>query len=184
MCAILSEESQGDKELWKLELCNQIGSPLDTKYMNFEPLYSSMTRTHIVASSNDYVYVWQYRNQVARLTTFESSAMNGVRKLGRDIAWFVDDVPDTNLMYDREVFQNEKQTEDIICAIYANESFLLVGRLSGTVMRFTLPHISVEPKQFLQGRPQILLLNCTSTRLACIDSFGTLNLLEVTAQGG
>lgn len=30
--------------------------------------------------------------------------MNGVRKLGRDIAWFVDDVPDTNLMYDREVF--------------------------------------------------------------------------------
>jgi WD repeat-containing protein 35 len=87
-----------------LELCNSIGSPLDTKHINFEPLYSTITKTHIIACSNDFVYVWQYRNQVARLTTFETSANSGVRKLGRDVAWYVDDVPDTNLMYDKETF--------------------------------------------------------------------------------
>ena len=45
----------------------------------------------------------------------------------------------------------QRKTEDIICAIYANESFLLIGRIRVTVLKFTLLYISVEPKQFLQG---------------------------------
>jgi len=41
-----------------LELCNSIGSPLDTKNINFEPLYYAMTKTHINISNNDFIYVW------------------------------------------------------------------------------------------------------------------------------
>ena len=41
---------------------NSLGSPLDVKYVNVEPEFVSMSGTHIVVSSQDNVYVWQYRN--------------------------------------------------------------------------------------------------------------------------
>jgi hypothetical protein len=29
-------------------LCNSIGSPIDTKYINIEPIVATMSKTHIV----------------------------------------------------------------------------------------------------------------------------------------
>jgi hypothetical protein len=111
MCTIVSKledvvqpQEGNTSDNWKLELCNSIGSPLDTKIIGIDPMYTTMTRTHIIVCNNDFVYVWQYRNQVAKLTSFESSAQTGIRKLGREIAWFIDDNPDANLIYDREQF--------------------------------------------------------------------------------
>lgn len=62
MCTIICKHEEGQLEQWKLELCNSIGSPLDTKYLGFEPIYSFMTKTHIVIANTDFVYLWQYRN--------------------------------------------------------------------------------------------------------------------------
>ena len=45
-------------------LCNGIGSPLDTKYINIDPTSIAMTKTHIIVASSDHIYTWQYRNQV------------------------------------------------------------------------------------------------------------------------
>lgn len=158
MCCILSKVDGEDDDAWKLELCNTIGSPLDMKLVNVEPMFSGMSKTHVAVANNDYVYLWQYRNQVARLTTFESTAAQGIRKLGREIAWFIDDSPDVKTMYDRTQFSQDSQTDDIIGSICLNENMLLVGRISGTVMRFSLPHLSPEQKQFLQTRPNQLAI--------------------------
>lgn len=63
MCAIISKHEEGtNDDCWKLELCNAIGSPLDTKFVGVEPMYNAMSKTHIVVANNDYVYIWQYRN--------------------------------------------------------------------------------------------------------------------------
>ena len=92
MCTIISKQDDGETEdSWKLELCNSIGSPLDMKTINIEPMYNTMSKTHVIIANSDYVYIWQYRNQVARLTTFESSSQTGIRKLGREIAWYIDE---------------------------------------------------------------------------------------------
>jgi WD repeat-containing protein 35 len=65
-----------------------------------EPVAVTMTKTHIIVCSHDHVYLWQYRNQVARLTTFE--AQTGLRKVGRETAWFIDNNnPDANFIYDK-----------------------------------------------------------------------------------
>lgn len=93
-----------DNETWKLELCNSIGSPLDTKLVNIEPKYTCMTKTHVIVCNSDFVYLWQYRNQVQRLTTFENSNQAGIRKIGREMAWFIDDSPDSSVIYDKETF--------------------------------------------------------------------------------
>jgi WD repeat-containing protein 35 len=55
-------------------------------------------------------------------------------------------------------------TNDAIVCLAASDKYLVVGRASGTVHRYTLPHISLSDKYVLRCRPQQLALNCDSTR--------------------
>jgi WD repeat-containing protein 35 len=48
-------------------------------------------------------------------------------------------------------------------------------------MKFTLPHVSIEPKLFFQSRPNLLYVNCNATRMISIDLHGTLQILEMNA---
>ena len=90
------------------------------------------------------------------------------------MAWFIDENPDTLVIYDKDTFNMEKQTEETICSIAANENYLFVGRINGNILKYTLPHVSVEPKYFLENRANIININCNSTRLSIIDINGTL----------
>lgn len=97
--------------------------------------------------------------------------------MGREICWFVDDKPDINQIYDMDQFDNTKQSEDIICAVAVNEQMLIIGRESGVLRRFTLPHITEEPKLFWKPLPLIIGINSDCTRLGMIDITGVLNIL-------
>jgi hypothetical protein len=59
-----------------------------------------MSKTHIIACSENYVYMWQYKSPTSRLTMFEPSSQVNYRKMGREICWFIDDKPDPNQIYD------------------------------------------------------------------------------------
>jgi WD repeat-containing protein 35 len=128
--------------------------------------------------------MWQYKSQTSRLTMFEPSTSVGYRKIGREICWFVDEKPDINNMYDSEMFDNTKECEDVICAIAVTEQLLIVGRESGVLRRFTLPHITEEAKLFWKPLPILISINCDCSRLGLIDITGVLNILEVNSQGG
>lgn len=82
------------------------------------------------------------------------------------------------------MFDNTKECEDIICCVAANENMMIIGRESGVLQRFTLPHISEETKLFWKPLPAMIGINCDATRLALVDISGTLNILEVNSQGG
>ena len=45
-----------------LVLCNSIGTPLDSKYIDIDPVYVCMTKTHIIAASKEAFYQWQFKN--------------------------------------------------------------------------------------------------------------------------
>jgi|JI6StandDraft_1071083.scaffolds.fasta_scaffold01989_4 WD repeat-containing protein 35 len=143
-----------------------------------------MSKTHIIVISESYVYLWHYRSQTSRLTMFEASSQVSLRKIGREICWFIDDKPDLNNIYDKEQFDNTRECEDIICCVAANDNVLIVGRESGVLQRFTLPHISEETKLFWKPLPAMIGINCDSSRLALVDISGTLNILEINSQGG
>ena len=87
-------------------------------------------------------------------------------------------------MYDMDIFDNTKECEDIICAIAVTEQLLIVGRESGVLRRFTLPHITEETKLFWKPLPMIVGINSDCTRLGLIDITGVLNVLEINTQGG
>jgi WD repeat-containing protein 35 len=128
--------------------------------------------------------MWQYKSQTSRLTMFEPSTQTGYRKIGREICWFIDDKPDLSTIYDLDVFDNSKESEDPICGVAVSEQLLIIGRESGVLRRFTLPHITEETKLFWKALPMLIDINCDGTRLALIDISGVLNILEINAQGG
>jgi WD repeat-containing protein 35 len=167
-----------------VDLCNSIGTIIESKEVALDATVYGMSKTHIVVCSEHYVYIWQYKSQTSRLTMFEPSSQVGYRKIGREISWCIDDKPDVNAMYDPRTFDNTKETEDPICGMAVREHLLIVGRESGVLRRFTLPHITEEAKLFWKPVPTLIGINCDCTRLALVDISGVLNLLEINAQGG
>eukprot|EP01015_Nassula_variabilis_P001172 TRINITY_DN10637_c0_g1_i1.p2 TRINITY_DN10637_c0_g1~~TRINITY_DN10637_c0_g1_i1.p2 ORF type:complete len:126 (+),score=25.77 TRINITY_DN10637_c0_g1_i1:64-441(+) len=85
---------------------------------------------------------------------------------------------------DRDRYDVEsRNTDDPICAISAQEGLLVVGRSKGSVHKYNLPVVSLESKVFLNCTPQLMGLNCNSTRLSVVDVNGILTFWEFTAQG-
>ena len=66
-----------------LILCNAIGTPLESKYIDMEPLYVTITNTHVIAASKEAFYVWQFKN-IKKLASLEVS---GKRRGGSE-RWF------------------------------------------------------------------------------------------------
>ena len=54
--------TNGGSEGYALTLCNTLGTPLESKYIEFAPLYLDMTEAYIVAANKSIVYIWIYKN--------------------------------------------------------------------------------------------------------------------------
>lgn len=172
-----------DSNTWNLILCNSIGCPIDTKKIGIEPLFVSMNKTHIIVSSTDSIYVWQYRSQVSKVLAQDTTK----RKIGREIAFNIDESPELNTLYDSERFQKPyHSSQDPVTCITAGDGFFLVGRHSGTVNKYTIPHVALESRYKLVCRPQMIGINCTSTKLSILDINGVLYFYncEGNMQGG
>ena len=62
-------------------------------------------------------------------------------------------------------------------------SALLVGRMSGIIVKYTLPHISLERKIRSKGIPEQIFLNSDSTRVAIIDKEGVMTINDIESDG-
>ena len=45
-------------QTWVLQLCNGVGSPIDSKVITIEPIFVAMNLTHVVVCNHDTIYVW------------------------------------------------------------------------------------------------------------------------------
>lgn len=106
-CAVFSKVN--DDATVQIDLCNSLGTTLETKFVSLDVIGYHMSRTHIIIISESYVYLWQYRSQTSRLTMFEASSQVSLRKIGREICWFIDEKPDLNNIYDKEQFDNTRE---------------------------------------------------------------------------
>ena len=63
-------------------LCNSIGTPLDSKYIDLAPAYVAMTASHVVVASRQAFYMWQFKNVKQRAIMDVSSRLKaGTEKL-------------------------------------------------------------------------------------------------------
>lgn len=82
-------------------------------------------------------------------------------------------------------WKNSKQTTtDFISAVCASDTVLMVGRASGVVQRYSLPHLTVEGQHLLRCRPYMLALNCNTTRMSIIDINGVLSFYDLNDKAG
>ncbi|KFV77076.1 WD repeat-containing protein 35, partial [Dryobates pubescens] len=175
---VLATKADENQPQYVLVLCNSIGTPLDPKYIDIEPLFATMTKTHVIAASKEAFYIWQYR-VAKKLTAMEINQVSRTRKEGRERIYHIDDTPsgsaDGHLDYSKTI----EGTRDPICAITASDKILLIGRESGTIQRYSLPSVGVVQKYTLNCRAYQLSLNCNSSRVAIIDVSGVLTFFDL-----
>jgi len=68
---------------------------------------------------------------------------------------------------------------DPICSIAAGPDCVIIGRFSGTVLRYSLPYIQLENKLQLRCRPQQMHMNCDGSRFSIIDINGVLSFYDM-----
>ena len=173
---VLVRKDEGSGQ-YTLALCNAIGSPIDTKYVDFEPITVAMSGTHIVATSEDVVYVWQYRSVTSKDDVLDPQAANARRKEGKERAFHIEDL---SIDDDSTVAKRAMITSDMICNCCISDKYILLGRESGTVHVYKLPEIKLVDKFVMSCRPQAMELNCTSTTLSVIDIIGVLTFYTLT----
>ncbi|XP_062851768.1 WD repeat-containing protein 35 [Trichomycterus rosablanca] len=165
-----------------LVLCNSIGTPLDSKYIDIDPLFVTMTKTHVIAASKEAFYVWQYR-VAKKLTALEINKVAKTRKEGRERVFHIDDSPSSTSDGALDFAKAQTTTRDPICCITASDKTLIVGRESGLLQKYSLPNVSLLQKFSLTCRAYQLSLNCNSSRLAIIDMTGVLTFFDVVPHG-
>ncbi|XP_034051333.1 WD repeat-containing protein 35 isoform X2 [Thalassophryne amazonica] len=178
---ILATKSDDAQSQYVLFLCNSIGTPLDSKYIDIDPLFVTMTKTHVIAASREAFYIWQYR-VAKKLTAVEINQVTRMKKEGRERIYHIDSNPSGGNDGNIDFAKAFTETQDPICGITATDKTLIVGRESGVIHRYTLPNVVLIQKYTLNNRAHHLFLNCNSSRLAIIDIAGVLSLLDLEAR--
>lgn len=62
-----------------LHVCNAIGTPVETKQIDFEPKSIAMNKTHVYVSNGDFILDWQFRTS-ANLNANSSNNPNAPNK--------------------------------------------------------------------------------------------------------
>lgn len=172
-------------EQYILILCNGIGSPADSKYVTVEPKFTAMTARHVIIASESMVYAWQYRTATSRLTSFGSESKG--QSTGRETMWCIDQPPSlqtSNQYLEAAQFNpgavKYPNANDPVCCICASDTTLMVGRRSGLVVRYSLPHVQLIDRYNVRCRPSKIKLNCDSTKLSVIDINGILTVFDIS----
>uniref|UniRef100_A0A6A7G3L3 WD repeat-containing protein 35 n=4 Tax=Hirondellea gigas TaxID=1518452 RepID=A0A6A7G3L3_9CRUS len=175
---VLSVRTDDGSGQFGLIICNAIGTPVDSKYIDLEPLHVTMTNNHVLAASKDNLYLWHFKAPKAH-SSIETSAVKSdkVEKI-----YHVDDSPTGSADVFREGDRLFEATSDPVCCLSASERLLLVGRESGTLQRYSLPRVALTARYTLACRPHRLALNSNSTRLAIIDITGLMTLMDLDSK--
>eukprot|EP00771_Trimastix_marina_P000022 gnl/Trimastix_PCT/1017.p1 GENE.gnl/Trimastix_PCT/1017~~gnl/Trimastix_PCT/1017.p1 ORF type:complete len:1177 (-),score=415.03 gnl/Trimastix_PCT/1017:129-3659(-) len=174
-CFVTRVEDGSDQSL--LILCNALGSPVDTKYIDFIPKYAVMSPTHVVVASASVVFVWNYRTSVPNP---DSAVLPSMWKQSRESIFHIDE---NSFPEDRESSKDIQlgPTQNAICALAVSDTVLVIGRENGLAHRYALPRVALQNRYDMQCRPQKLYLNNESTHLAIIDVDGVLSLYDMDA---
>lgn len=181
-CALINDLDDGTGQ-YAIALCNAIGAPVQIKYTEVEPCFACMTHTHIIVASTQDIFVWQYDSGAKKLTAGITNDLSihhlptNLRS-NKEAAFHIDET-NFNDTSPTDFTPEVDPNNDPISCITASSKFLMIGRTSGSVHRYTLPHISLENKYVLQRQPKKIQLNCRSSRLAVIDTNGHLTFLEL-----
>eukprot|EP01107_Rhizomastix_libera_P005097 TRINITY_DN1832_c0_g1_i1.p1 TRINITY_DN1832_c0_g1~~TRINITY_DN1832_c0_g1_i1.p1 ORF type:complete len:836 (+),score=248.88 TRINITY_DN1832_c0_g1_i1:50-2509(+) len=146
-----------------------MGTPIDSKLIEIEPKNVAMTKTHVLAASDNYFTIWQYQTSQGegfqRVPPSDSTI---------DVIRFIDDDEDAKT---KESLT--KESADPIIGLAARDSCVYVSRVGGSIQQYLLPTMSNFAKYSSNNQIVSMYPNCNNTKLACVDMQGTMSLLEL-----
>eukprot|EP00730_Choanoeca_flexa_P001723 TRINITY_DN10757_c0_g1_i2.p1 TRINITY_DN10757_c0_g1~~TRINITY_DN10757_c0_g1_i2.p1 ORF type:complete len:1157 (+),score=402.04 TRINITY_DN10757_c0_g1_i2:149-3619(+) len=171
---ILCTKADDNTGQYVLILCNSLGTPIDSKYMDVEPIFVSMSQSHVVAASHNCAFVWNY--------TSAKTAEGKSRKRDERI-FHIDDAPTGGKDTDPSRFKKiNLETRDPICAVCISDRMVMIARTTGTLHQYGLPKVALEMKHVVKSRPDRISLNSNSSRLAILDIDGVLTFFDPEAK--
>ncbi|XP_039278851.1 WD repeat-containing protein 35 [Nilaparvata lugens] len=182
---VLAVRTDDSANPYGLLLCNAIATPVDSKYMDMEPLWVAMNSSHVFAASRDNFLLWHYVTPKSHSTLGIAGARHRKERL-----YHIDDTPSgvAEVIQDLDrSFQptvNTQATSDPICCLAASDKVVLVGRESGVIQRYSLPQVALVQRYTHQCRPHQIAINCDSTRASVVDATGVLTLVDLEPVGG
>ncbi|RZF44312.1 hypothetical protein LSTR_LSTR006862 [Laodelphax striatellus] len=182
---VLAIRTEDSANPYGLLLCNAIATPVDSKYMDMEPLWVAMNSSHVFAASRDNFLLWHYVTPKSHSTLGIAGARHRKERL-----YHIDDTPSgvAEVIQDLDrSFQptvNTQATSDPICCLAASDKLVLIGRESGAIQRYSLPQVALVQRYSLACRPNSIAINCDSTRAAVVDATGVLTYVDLEPVGG
>eukprot|EP01135_Chromosphaera_perkinsii_P001605 Nk52_evm75s207 gene=Nk52_evmTU75s207 len=178
-CLLLTKPSDTSQK-YALVLCNELGAPQETKHIDLKPSLIHINERFAFAASASVIYAWNFGTSKKSNGSERIPSARGPKS--REKLFHIDDVPSSSGIGENiEEFKKlNVHTNDDITAITASEDALMVARASGSLHKYTLPHISLDSKFSLRCRAQHICFNCDSTRLAIIDISGVFSIFDMT----
>jgi hypothetical protein len=187
-----------------IQLRNAIGAVIDTKRINFVPKHVCMGNFYFAAANDRVVYTWQFQSQVVKagfassVSVFADSAADAggqnadspshtqtshLTGKSRERMFDIESVgvasaqpPETFKVY------TETVADPIVC-VTLTDKYLVCARKQGTLMRFSLPHLSQESVFVVPNfEPFRIEMNCTSSKCALIDASGVMCVCDFEAR--
>ncbi|CAE1311718.1 WDR35 [Acanthosepion pharaonis] len=175
-CLITKNEETAGQYI--LVLCNSIGTPLEQKDIDMEPMFLEMTKSYVIVASREVFYMWQFQNP-KKITSVHLSS----RRSRREKLFHIDKVPGPSTQNENIDFNLANvTTTNPICAICASDKIILIARENGVIHHYSLPHVMLEHKYNFNVLPSQMAINSNSTILAIVDNFGVLTFYQLEGQ--
>lgn len=146
--------------------------------MDIEPIAVTMNSTHVIVTSKNNFIIWQYKTPKSSSLTgnsirrhiFDSKIMN-LKSGGRAKCkmFHVDDSPTGAIEVIEDLDAGDMvpisthNTLDPACCITCSDKCLVIGRESGLLQYYALPHVVLTNRYKIGTRPHKIAINCNST---------------------
>ena len=132
-----------------------------------------MSKTHFIISNGHILYVWQFSKKT--ITSKEKEKV----KIVREFAFSIDQSPDLNMNYDKSTFNSTVKSNDPAVCLAVSEDTLIIGRTSGLLLNYTLPHLNLASKFTVKAKLRNIAINCNHTKISVIDYNGVLTFYDL-----
>lgn len=188
-CVLVTKAEESSNQ-YMVIICNDIGSPVDSKYLHIEPQHVMMTNYHVIVASDDVVYIWMYRSSVTKQSQSELATAAGIsagRPRWTEKIFHIDEtltVGGPPNLHDKDSFVPPRApAQDPIACITATEQCFIIARESGLVQRYSF-FLNLESTFAIRCRPQVVAANSDSTRMSVIDINGILTMYDIEVKTG
>lgn len=174
-CLLVSR--QDDIQQYMVQLVNSIGGPMETRYIDIEPLVCAMNESHVFCCGEESIYIWQFRNPGVTVDSLDPISIQTSRRETRERIVHIEELVSEDSL--PNMTSKKALTNDLICAVCLSADYAFVGRESGLVHIYKLDPLQLVGKMMLASRAQSLTVNCNSTTLGVVDLSGVLTLVSL-----